>query len=205
MAYPTDPTTLLGLFLSGLFILTFWSYCLYKESMFYRFGEHIFVGVANGLYIITMLQSLNSLVFKPASRGELINIIPFLIGLLLYAGFIRQARFTRLWPLSVIVGWGLGVSFTGGLSVDFAAQLSATMLPLTSFDNVVIIVTTLTALSYFIFTREQKGPLGLSARIGRYAMMVYLGAQFGNTVMFRYSTILDRVDYMLRVLGILPY
>ena len=55
----------------------------------------------------------------------------------------------------------------------------------------------LTTLSYFFFSREQKGALKVSANIGIWFIMIGFGASFGNTVMARVSLLIGRVQFLL--------
>jgi hypothetical protein len=62
---------------------------------------------------------------------------------------------------------------------------------------IVVIVGVLTTLSYFYFSREHKGALGTSAKIGTYFLMIFFGATFGYTVMSRMSTFIGRMEFLL--------
>ena len=55
----------------------------------------------------------------------------------------------------------------------------------------------ITTLSYFFFSREQKGLLRVSANIGVWFIMIGFGASFGNTVMGRISLLIGRVQFLL--------
>jgi len=68
---------------------------------------------------------------------------------------------------------------------------------LTLLWGIVSFVGVITTLSYFFFSREQKGALKLSAKVGIWFIMIGFGASFGNTVMARVSLLIGRVQFLL--------
>jgi hypothetical protein len=60
-----------------------------------------------------------------------------------------------------------------------------------------IIVGVIATLSYFYFSKEHKGVLGVAAKIGIWFMMIAFGASFGYTVMARISLLIGRVYFLL--------
>jgi hypothetical protein len=57
---------------------------------------------------------------------------------------------------------------------------------------------------YFLLTYEHKGALKPVTQLGRYFIMLGLGAYFGNTVLFRFSMLAERAKFILQVLGLVP-
>jgi hypothetical protein len=84
----------------------------------------------------------------------------------------------------------------------FVRQIEATMLPLftgnllTTVDNLVLVVGTILSLSYFILSREQTGSWGTITRIGKYFILITLGAVFGSTVLGRMQIIIQRIQFL---------
>ena len=77
------------IWISALLSLAVFSF-LYKDNPFYRFAEHLFIGVANG-YAVTFYwhNILVPTLFDPLFRqGKLLYIIPFIIGILYFTRFI---------------------------------------------------------------------------------------------------------------------
>ena len=52
-------------------------------------------------------------------------------------------------------------------------------------------------ISYFIFTKEQKGLLGPPAKLARWFILAALGASFGGNVMGRLATLVPRMQSIL--------
>tara|TARA_B100000700_G_scaffold174459_1_gene192646 strand:+ start:1 stop:423 length:423 start_codon:yes stop_codon:yes gene_type:complete len=69
------------------------------------------------------------------------------------------------------------------------------------FNNLVILVGTITGLLYFYFSREQKGVFGKVTRIGIYFLMISFGASFGFAVMGRISLLIGRFLDLIKYSG----
>ena len=54
----------------------------------------------------------------------------------------------------------------------------------------------LCVVSYFYFSREHKGVLKVTSRIGIVFIMIGFGAAFGYTVMGRISLLIGRLQYL---------
>jgi len=74
--------------------------------------------------------------------------------------------------------WNLGVS---GLTIP---------------GGLIIIVGVITTLVYFYFSKEHKGVLGKTARVGMVFIMISFGAHFGYTVMARLSLLIGQVKFI---------
>jgi hypothetical protein len=62
--------------------------------------------------------------------------------------------------------------------------------------NLIILVGVLSTLVYFYFSKEHKGLLGVSARVGIWFIMIAFGAHFGYTVMARVSLLIGQVNFI---------
>lgn len=63
--------------------------------------------------------------------------------------------------------------------------------------NLVFVVTLLSVLSYFLFSFDIKGKvLANTTLLGRWLLMVGFGAIFGNTVMMRFTLLIDRMYFV---------
>ncbi|MDH5187136.1 MAG: hypothetical protein OEW70_08755, partial [candidate division WOR-3 bacterium] len=108
----------------------------------------------------------------------------------------KYAWISRI-PISFTVGIAAGLGITASLQGFIVPQIQATLLPLTSINNVLIVIGVITTLFYFYFSREHKGILGASSRLGIIFIMVAFGASFGYTVMARISLLIGRVYFLL--------
>jgi hypothetical protein len=60
------------------------------------------------------------------------------------------------------------------------------------FNNIVILIGTITGLMYFYFSREHTGNFGRLTKVGIYFLMISFGASFGFAVMGRISLLIGR-------------
>jgi len=100
------------------------------------------------------------------------------------------------WPLAFTVGSSAGLYFITYFQSNAMSQLEHTILPLNSFNNLVLIVGTVTGIIYFYFSKEHKGIFGGAAKVGIYFLMITFGASFGYTVMSRMSLLIGRIDFL---------
>lgn len=170
-----------------------------KENPFYRFVEHVYVGIGAAHSVVMGWEVLQNSAFTPIiDSADYIKIVPVVLGLLLYARYIKGQMWLARYPMAIIVGIGVGLTIKGTIGAMIIQQLRATMLPLNSFDNIVIVFGLLTVLMFFYFTRKNTNPIfNASSRIGRYTMMIAFGALFGNAVMGRMSLMIGRVQFLL--------
>lgn len=188
-----------GVFVT-LMVLSF----LYKENSFFRLTEYIFIGLASGYAFAASLRLFINQALNPIFvDGNLTFIIPVALGSLFYAQFTKKYSSLYRLPLSLGIGYGLGVTIWSIFAEFFVRQVTATMLPMTNgnalvtLDNVVLVAGTILSLSYFILHREQTGVWGGFTKIGKYFILATLGAVFGSTVLGRMAIIIQRVQFLL--------
>ncbi len=188
-----------------LFMFSF----LYKDNPFFRFGEHLYVGISMGYTIVrihydVMVKSLYSPV---AQEGKWWLLIPALLGLLILTRFIPKVSWLSRISFAVIVGFGSGVAIPRIISSNILQQVQGTLKPilnagqhpfgLAQFNILLILIGVITVLVYFFFSIEHKGAIQVAARTGVYFLMVYFGAAFGYTVMARMSLVIGRFDDLI--------
>lgn len=202
---------LIGIWFAALLTLCIFSF-LYKDNPFYKFAEHLFVGISAG-YGVT-LEYYN--VFLPnlwrplTQQGKLILIFPFIFGILLFSRFFKNYSWLSRWSMALIIGIYAGITIVGYGSGDLILQIHANLLPLwtghwlESFNNILLTVGVITGLIYFFFSKEHKGAFGAGAKIGTWFLMISFGASFGYTVMSRMSLLIGRIYFLMAAwLGIL--
>ncbi len=189
---------MIGTWLAAIGTLGLMSFAI-KENPFYRFVEHVYVGIGAAHSVVMGWESLQTKAFTPiAESGDYIKLIPLLVGLLLYARFFKGKIWLSRYPMSILVGIGVGLTIKGTIGAQIVNQIRATLVPLTSINNIIIVLGVLSVLMFFYFTRKNTNALfNTSSRIGRYIMMIAFGALFGNAVMGRMSLMIGRVQFLL--------
>jgi hypothetical protein len=169
------------------------------ENPFYRIVEHLYVGVAAAHSLIMGWENLQNNAITPmVEEGEILKIIPIILGVLLYARFIKGQLWLSRIPMSALVGLGVGLTVRGTITAEFLNQINATLIPLNSINNIIIVFGVISVLMFFYFTRKDTNPLfNYSGTIGRYIMMIAFGALFGNAAMGRMSLMIGRLRFLL--------
>ena len=194
---------------SALFTIAIFSF-LWRDNPFYKIAEHVFVGVANGLAVTFYWHNvLVPTLFDPLFRqGQLLFIIPFVIGMLYLARFIPRVSWLVRIPIGISMGYYVGASIPAVSQAYIIKQIQGTLLTTRNFQawhagstgivwSIILFVGVLCTLSYFYFSREHKGVLGATSRIGIIFVMIGFGAAFGYTVMARISLLIGRIQYLL--------
>ena len=210
MAYPTELWGLIGIWVGAVLTVAIYSYMLYKESPLYRLAEHVYIGIAFAVQAIVAVQNTNRIAVTPLLSGQIVFIIPLLLGLGMYTVFVEEYRWISRYSIATLVGVMLGVITSGTLVPNIINQVASTITPPSGtgmmdwFNFFYVGIGTICSVSYFLFTREHTGILAPTARVGRLVLMLGLGVMFGNTVLFRMSMLSGRIEYLLQVLKIIP-
>ncbi|HHY45617.1 MAG TPA: hypothetical protein GX512_07915 [Firmicutes bacterium] len=189
----------LGIWVGAFLTLSFLS-ILFGENPFYRLAEHLYVGLAAGQAIVMGWLNVKNMAIAPlTNEGKFSVIVPLVLGLLLYSRFLpsSQVRWLNRIPSAFLVGVGTGLAFTRFAQSDLIGQIRGAFVPINSVNALVIFVGSLSTITYFFFTKEQKGALKVTSQIGRLTMMIAFGSAFSNTVMGRLSLLIGRLQYLL--------
>jgi hypothetical protein len=136
---------------------------------------------------------------------HLIYLLPFALGVMMLLSLIPKINWFARWGIAYTVGMAAGLRAYGYLNSNVIGQIKGTVsnfadpnLPfwsLTSpstFNNLIILIGTITGLLYFYFSKEHKGALGKISKVGIYFLMISFGASFGFAVMGRISLLIGR-------------
>ena len=192
-------STDIGIWTAALFTIAAFSY-LFSENEMYKAAEHIYVGAAAGYTIVLGFGNIVNKGWRPlVAEGHFYVLIPVVMGLLLFAPYVgTQFGWLRRIPISFIVGVGAGIAIRSAVIENFVKQIAATVMPLNSINNILIVLGVLTVLSYFFFTFRSTPSLKVSSELGKWLIMITFGASFGNAAMGRISLLIGRIDFMFR-------
>jgi hypothetical protein len=183
---------------------------LYKDNPFYKFAEHLFVGVSNG-YLVTISwhgvlwpEALKPVLFQ----GQWWLIIALIIGALYFTRFIPRISWLIRVPIAITIGYSTGAAIPATIQADIIRQIQGSILTPQNFQtwnagamgivwSIILFIGVLCTLSYFYFSKEHKGVLGITSRVGIIFVMIGFGAAFGYTVMARISLFIGRLQFLL--------
>lgn len=190
-----------------IFIFSF----LYKDNPFFKIAEHLYLGAGMGwLFQVSVTSVWKPMIWVPISNGQLLVLIPSILGLSLLTQFIPRISWVSRYGFTFMMGYGSGLAIPAGLSTDFMSQiggtikpfsLMASMTPIAIFNSLLVAGGAICVLFYFFFSVEHKGHLKKVSNVGIYFLMIYFGAAFGNTVMARFSLLYGRFDDLFTFSG----
>ena len=217
---------ILGLWVGALLTLMIYSF-LYKDNPFYKFAEHLFVGVSAAYWMCTafwntLMPNLFGKIHPPLigrwfpklaeSPADPIFWVPLVFGILLLMRLVRPVAHLSRWAVTLIVGWTAGTNMMRYMQSDFVGQIYSTIRPLyvtgsngfvflDTMNNIILVTGVLCGLVYFFFSKVHRGAFGGAARVGIWFLMVTFGAAFGYTVMARISLLIGRKQFLGRWLS----
>ncbi len=224
-AFLTTPfASAVGVWIGALLTLMIFSF-LYKDNPFYKFAEHLFVGVSAAYWMTvafwtTLIPNLFARLW-PSRMGAVLPavvenerewqyVIPLALGFILLTRLIPRIAWFSRWAMAFVIGFAAGTNFTRYLQSDFVTQVQSTMVPLYEpqgttmstignlFSQIVVVGGVICSIIYFYFSKEHKGSFGKAARVGIWVLMAAFGASFGYTVMARISLLTGRMDFLYK-------
>ncbi|MFH2036852.1 MAG: hypothetical protein ABIJ45_10650, partial [Candidatus Zixiibacteriota bacterium] len=116
---------------------------LYKDNPYYKFAEHLFVGVSAAYWMCVgfystivgnlfpnLSQGLSSFFGQPYKGLNIFYFIPLILGVLLLMRISSKVGWISRWALAWIVGTTAGLNLVNYLRADFVNQVSNTFIPL---------------------------------------------------------------------------
>jgi hypothetical protein len=185
---------------------------LYRENPWYRIAESVYLGVAVGYGVsVDLLYIRNQWGGQWSTSAGMILLfaIVTIIGLMWYGRFTKTTFFLYRWPLSIIVGTGIGLALRTVIDAQFLQQIVAQVkTPFfvagnmgATINNILIQIMVPSVLLYFWFTGtiRESAPMKVVEKIARYTMMAGFGSAYGYTVLTRYSLFIGRSQFLLGI------
>jgi len=186
-----------SVWVGAFFTLCIFSF-LYKDNPFYKFAEHLFVGVSMG-YAIPLVWEVGFIpfVYRPIflqHRWELI--IPACLGVMYIFTFNRKLSYLSKLPIAFGMG-SIGMGVPMAMHAGVLVQMRGAMIPIRDINTFLVWVGTVTILLYFFFSKAHTGAYGKVVKVGIWYMMLGFGASFGYTVMARISLLIGRIQFLI--------
>lgn len=145
MPNPFGSTTNFGVWLAAALTLAIMSF-LYNDNPFYKFAEHLFVGVSAAYWMVMgfwstlvpnlfgkLAPGLTTKWFLPGLEGGqrdplwFMYFIPLIFGILLLLRLSPKGGHLSRWALAFILGTTAGLRLIAFLTADFMGQINATL------------------------------------------------------------------------------
>lgn len=134
----TSPQVI-GLWLQAVLTFAILSF-LIKDNAFYKFAEHVFVGISAGYGVVVVWHQavLPILLYRifphlggdPTLHPDYWVIVPGVLGLLMVSRFIPKYAWLSRWPIAFVVGVTAGSSIPVVVQANILEQVSGTIRPL---------------------------------------------------------------------------
>lgn len=184
-----------------LIVLSF----LVKDNPVFDLLQHAFVGLYFAYSVgLTYHSYIRPTVQDIVNKGQFSLIIPIVLGLLVYFMFIPSLNWIARYPMSLWVGYGVGL-ILAFQPATLVGQITSTFIKFfgrqtfwQNLDAVLLFIAVIASLTYFFFTVRKEGTaIGSVAGLGRWVIMIALGAAFGSTVLYRITLFTGRLQFLL--------
>ena len=203
-----------GILVAAVLTLCIFSF-LYRDNPFYRFAEHLLVGISVGYAIVIAIhQAFIPVAWNPlwaAITGEgpstgFYKLIPIFLGLLFFARLSPRHTWLIRYPIAILIGYSSGLAIPNVLQAEIFTQTHGTLVPFGNLSAlgfweiigaILMVIGVICTLTYFFFSVEHRGAVGGLSKIGIAFLMIGFGSAFGNTVMGRVALLIQRVDFLI--------
>lgn len=175
-------STDIWVWISAVLSLCIFSF-LWKDSRVYRWAQNIFLGIGAGHGLAVAFRSLRNSLFYPLFEEKKFSLVlPLILLLLLYTKFIPKLEYLSKISLAFPIGLGAGIVLRSTIGGQLFPQVAATLLPLNSINNIIIVLGTFCVTFYFLFTIKANRNTRVLGKVGIYLMMVTFGISFATSV-----------------------
>jgi len=182
----------------GTLCMMAWS-IMYRENFWYRIAEDLTIGVMGGYVMARLTLSTFDNYVSPMLSGEIINIIPIVLGIMMWTQLTKDYRWLARTPLSFITGIGAAIAMKGAIYGNILVPIASMATPPTGsmIDHIVAAIATITTVAFFFFTIKPVGPLKYVSKTGRVLMMIGFGSVAGSSVLSNTTFLYDRAQWFV--------
>jgi len=195
----------IGLWISAILTIMITTLA-WKDTPVSKTAEHIYLGVITANSIVMAWGNIDSVGIQKIMSGQFLYIIPVILGIMAYARYSKENFWIYRYPIALVVGIGVGTAMSGLVGGSVLDQIKASFWNLNvpgdigaSLNNLIMVVTLVSAMMYFIFTiKATRNPLATKiSTFGRYAMMAAFGYSFANTIATRINQYAGRIAFLM--------
>ena len=190
-------------FIAFAMVLCVWSY-LYRENLFSRTATTITIAISTVHAFMYNYTNAWRLAVVPLMEGDILYIIPIILGLLLFARLSSKYSWLASYSYSVSLGIGTGATLSTLFSGNVARLIVNTAyapwnVPGTFgfISGLILFVGTVLAITYWIFTKEATGLFGYGVRLGRWFLMISIGYLYAEDVVWAQSLFVGAWEMVL--------
>jgi hypothetical protein len=189
--------------IGALVTIGLWTWLIDRQNPVFELLQHLYIGLSFAYSIALQWHSYLKPALVKLEHGQWAYVVPVLLGLMIYTRYFKPVDFLSRWAVAYFVGYGAGYVLAFQPAV-FLGQVSGSFVHLWGSDagavlakNWLFFLLLVASLAYFLFTvSRERGVVRYGSGIGRYAIMIALGAGFGATILYRYSLLFGRVYFI---------
>ena len=130
----------ISIWIAAMLTLCIYSF-LYKDNPFYKFAEHLLVGVSAGYFfiiyvsnnaipnmVVPLISGFGQLFRYGRFTQDLLPLIPAALGILVVTRFIPRIGWLSKWPIGFYIGAYAGLTITASMQAYILAQLYGTFI-----------------------------------------------------------------------------
>ena len=217
-----------SLFLTLIVLL----YLIFGDNALFRIVTYSFIGVAAGYVVVVllfqvMLPRLYNLYTSLADPGSLlmvvVEIIPFILGLLLFFKLSPRLSSAGTLPMAILVGIGAAVAIGGAVFGTISGQVGGTIglfspsrtgnSSVSLIQGVFILVGVISTMAYFQFSTRVKtdvtgtevvvrrsAVMEFLAKVGQVFIGITLGAMFAGVYTAAISALVERLGFSINTI-----
>ncbi|MFO8070931.1 MAG: hypothetical protein R6V85_03555 [Polyangia bacterium] len=182
---------------------------LYRDNPFFCLIEHLLVGLSTGYMLVTYWKNVfvPELVMPLWESGAGANAHLWVVVGICFMWACKYVERTRDLYRLALAFWlsiDLGLAIPTEMEAGVLAQVAGTMRVSLdgSWDRVlgelVLVLGTVAALTYFFFSRPQRGALKATGKLGTWILMIGFGATFSYTILSRVYLLIGRLLFLMR-------
>jgi len=184
---------------------------VYKKNPFYRFAESLFIGVSAGYFACIWLISVLMPTFNEIASGSYLYIIPVITGLLVFFPERKGKPGVHLLPAGFLIILYAALNMVVYFEAFIYRMVFSSVEPLITFYsdgsvawdmtvNSILSVVGVCATLVFLFSRKYSysNSIRTVGTVGRFYVLVAIGACFGYTLVSRIILLFGRIDFIVR-------
>mgnify|MGYP003959494173 FL=1 len=190
-------------FVQFVMVLATWSY-LFKDNVFSRMSSQIVIAVSTVHFFLVKMTQLLDIGIMPIFEGRILNLVPIILGLLLYFRLSKTYAWLSSYTYAVSLGLGTGTTLSTLVAVSVVGLIISTIrAPLegrTLFEVAsgwLLVFGTVFAMTYWVFTKEFEGPMAIVLRIGRLILMISIGLLYAQDVLWSQSLFMGAFEMLI--------
>ena len=194
----------LGVLVSAILIVSQLS-LIAGDNFFFKWSTRLVIGFSVIHAQIWGLYWSNRYAIEPIMKGELIWIIPLVLGLMMYTRLSKKYAWISKYPMGLQLGVGFGVVVVSMIRSQILDQIRMTITDITGasspyvlLNGLLVFIGTITVTTFFFFTKEHTGILGKSAYVGRAFIMASIAVIWAGDYIWAMSMMAGQLQYLIR-------